>query len=189
MKSNFIRIMFGILLVGNSVVAQEKFGKALNIGVGSTFYGYVGRTSPVVMLNYEFEVAKNFTLAPSIGFFTYTNHYYWGGSGHNKHYYYYPYRKYSYRQTVVPIGLKASYYFDEILKANKDWDFYAALTIGYAIRSNRWENDYDGDLGYARSSSLYADLHIGAEYHLNKTLGLFADLSTGMILIGLAVHH
>lgn len=172
--------------------AQEKYGKTLNLGVGATFYGYVGRSSPVVMLNYEIDVVKNFTLAPSIGFFTYRNYYGWNGphKGNPRHPHYY--HRYSYRQTVVPIGIKGTYYFDDLLKANKKWDFYAAASLGFAIRTTRWEDDYYRDEYYdykTRQSSVYLDLHIGTEYHLNSTVGLFAEISTGMLLLGLAVHH
>jgi len=182
------------LLSITTLSAQEKYGKAFNLGVGGTYYGYVGHAVPVIMLNYEIDVVKNFTLAPFIGYFSYGRDFYWYGPGpkphpkppHNDPYYY---DHYHYRQTVVPFGVKGTYYFDELLKANKKWDFYASASLGFAIRSTHWEDDYYDDYDGYRRSSVYADLHIGTEYHLNNTFGLFADASLGMLLVGLSVHH
>lgn len=48
----------------------EKYGNELNLGVGiggySGYYRYVGHSLPVFHLNYEFGVARNFTLAPFV---------------------------------------------------------------------------------------------------------------------------
>ncbi|MBI2281168.1 MAG: hypothetical protein HYU68_10830 [Bacteroidetes bacterium] len=167
--------------------AQEKYGKTLNLGLGvggySGYYSYVGRSLPVFHINYEFDVAKNFTLAPFLSFYSYSNQYYWKG---NKNY---PDRYYTYKETVIPIGVKGTYYFDELLRANDKWDFYLAGTLGFAIVNSTWDNDYYGDKNYyQRGSSLYLDVHVGAEYHFNNTLGAFLDLSSGVSTIGLAIH-
>lgn len=76
----------------------EKFGNILNLGLGIGYYGYVGYTMPELHGDFEFAVAKNFTLAPFFAIYSYQNGYYWG----NKNY---PYRNYSYRQTVIPFGV------------------------------------------------------------------------------------
>ena len=68
--------------------AQEKYGNTLNLGLGIGYYGYVGHSLPVFHINYELPVAKNFTLAPFLTFYSYSNDYYWG----NKNY---PYAYYS----------------------------------------------------------------------------------------------
>ncbi len=160
----------------------EKYGNTLNIGLGVGYYGYIGYNVPVIHANYEFDVAKNLTLAPFITYYSYQNHYYWG----NKNY---PFRNYSYRTTVIPVGVKATYYFDQLLKANSKWDFYLAASIGFAYRKTTWENEYYGETYTEHGSSgLYLDGHIGTEYHCNKKLGLFLDLSTGISTFGLAVH-
>lgn len=193
MKKTAFWIGIYLMVLSVPALAQEKFGRTLNIGIGATYYRYVGHSSPVIMLNYELDVAKNITLAPFIGFFTYTNaYYYWNGRYYHpgrKHHYDPYYQRYRYRQTVVPIGVKGTYYFDELLDANKDWDFYAALSLGFAIRSTTWDNDIYRDEDYVRESSVYADLHFGAEYHISKAIGVYADLSLGMFTLGLAVHH
>jgi hypothetical protein len=99
--------------------AQEKYGRTLNLGLGvggySGHYGYAGRSLPVFHINYEIDVARNFTLAPFASFSTFSGR-------HNS---------YTYHETVIPIGVKGAYYFDELLKANGDWDFYAAGSLGF----------------------------------------------------------
>lgn len=169
-------------LLAQEKVTTEKYGSTLNAGVGIGYYGYIGSTLPVVHADFEFDVAKNFTLAPFITCYSYQNNYYWG----NKNY---PYRYYSYRQTVIPVGVKGTYYFDQLLKAKSKWDFYLAGSLGYAYRKTVWENGYYGETVVHRgSSSLYFDGHIGTEYHLNKKAGLFLDLSSGISTFGLSIH-
>ena len=160
----------------------EKYGKTLNLGLGIGYYGYVGHSIPVLHADYEFDVAKNFTLAPFIAYYTYQNYYYWGNPK-------YPYRDYSYRQTVIPIGVKGSYYFDQLLHAGAKWDFYLAASLGFVIRKTTWENGYYGQTTVENGASgLYLDGHIGAEYHLSNKTGLFLDLSSGVSTFGLAIH-
>ncbi len=170
--------------------AQEKFGKTINLGLGVGgyygYYGYAGRSLPILHLDYEFDVAKNFTLAPSVSFYTYSDEYYWGNKV-------YPERWYTYRETVIPIGIKGTYYFDELLKANSHWDFYLAGSLGFAIIKQTWSEGYYGDRYYyskynRRPSPLFLDLHIGAEYHFTNRIGAFLDLSSGVSTIGLAIH-
>ncbi|MBK7683484.1 MAG: hypothetical protein IPJ26_13925 [Bacteroidetes bacterium] len=67
--------------------------------------------------------------------------------------------------------------------------FYLASSLGFAIVSRSWDNDYYGDKNYFRhGNSLFLDFHIGTEYHLSKRVGLFLDLSTGVSTLGLAIH-
>lgn len=187
MKKLFFITICAIGISEANLSAQEKntsesFGNTLNLGIGIGYYGYVGHSIPVVHADYEFNVARNFTLAPFITVYSYRNYYYWGNPN-------YPYRDYSYRQTVIPIGVKGSYYFDQFLGAGSKWDFYLAASLGFAIRKTTWENDYYGETNIQHSSSgLYLDGHIGTEYHLNERIGLFLDLSSGISTFGLAIH-
>lgn len=194
MKNTILYFIFS-MLIGTNINAQnsnnaasEKFGNALNLGVGIGYAGYRGHTGAALMLNYEFDVAPYFTLAPFIGYTGYTNSYYWG----NKNY---PYRNYTYRETAIPIGVKGAYYFDKLLKAGPKWDFYLGASLGFVLRTVTWENGYYGDKyeyydnrGFGGSSPLYLNLHVGTEVHLSQKLGLFLDLSTGMSTLGLAIH-
>ncbi|OFY96495.1 MAG: hypothetical protein A3K10_06500 [Bacteroidetes bacterium RIFCSPLOWO2_12_FULL_31_6] len=165
----------------------EKFGNTLNLGAGIGYYGYIGHSLPVGMLNYEFDVARNFTLAPFAGIYTYQNYYYWGNpnqpNGDES------YRLYSYRATAVPVGVKGTYYFDQLFRANPKWDFYASGSTGFIFRSVTWENGYYGDKHvYQNASPLYLDAHVGAEYHMTEKAGIFLDLSSGVSTFGLAIH-
>ena len=156
----------------------EKFGNTLNIGAGIGYYGYIGHPLPVVFVNYEIDIARNVTLAPFIGFYTFTESHYWGNKDN-------PYRYYTYRETVVPMGVKGTYYFDELFHANPRWDFYAAASVGFALNSHEWENGYGGNLNAgADVRPLYSTAHIGSRLHFNSKAGIFLDLSTGVSTFG-----
>ena len=164
---------------------REMFGNTLNVGAGVGYYGYFGSPMPMGMVNYEFDVVRNFTLAPFVGMSGYQGNYYWRDPGYAND----GYRFYTYSVMVVPIGVKGTYYFDQLFRAGQKWDFYAAASIGFAYSHVVWESDYYGNRGvYRTGNPLYMDAHIGAEYHLNHKLGLFLDLSTGVSTFGLAVH-
>jgi len=183
MKKIFLLTLFVFLLLAqNKTYAQEKFGNTLNLGVGLGYYGYAPGTIPAFNINYEIDVARNFTLAPFVTAFTYRNYYYWGDVNN-------PYRDYYYQRTVVPVGAKATYYFDELFNAGDRWDFYAAGSVGFAIVTTTYEDGYGGERGaYKGFNPLYIDAHIGSELHLTKALGIYLDLSTGLSTFGLAVH-
>jgi hypothetical protein len=167
-----------------STPAHEKFGKTLNLGAGVGYYRYVGHTMPVGTVNFEFDIARNFTLAPFLGVYTYQNSYYWSNPNKDD-----SYRRYYYREIAVPVGVKGTYYFDQLFHANTRWDFYAAGSVGFVFRTVTWEADYYGDRHvYQTASPLYLDAHIGAEYHMTNHTGLFLDLSTGISTFGLAFH-
>lgn len=166
-----------------NVPSSESFGNTLNLGIGIGYYGYVGSTMPVVHADYEFNVARNFTLAPFITVYSYRSYYYWGNPN-------YPYQNYYYRQTVIPLGIKGTYYFDDILDAGSRWDFYLGASLGFAVRRTVWESGYYGETTVinSRRSGLYLDGHIGTEFHMTDNLGLYLDLSTGQSMVGLACH-
>ena len=165
---------------------SEKYGGSLNLGIGiggySGYYGYAGSSLPVFNINYEFDAAKNFTLAPFLTYYSYSNSYYWGD--HNN-----PYKYYNYHETVIPIGVKGTYYLDQLFKANSSWDFYLAGSLGFAIVSSSWDSGYNGDVNYYHHpNTLFLDIHIGTEYHLSSKIGIFLDISSGVSTIGLAIH-
>ncbi len=165
--------------------APEKYGHTLNLGAGLGYYRYIGRPLPVASVNFEFDVARNFTLAPFVGVYSYQNNYYW----RDENLPYNSYRYYTYHVTVVPMGVKGTYYFDQLFRASSKWDFYAAGSLGFAYSHVVWEHGYYGDQHvYKTASPLFMDAHIGVEYHLNKRAGLFADLSTGVSTVGVGIH-
>jgi len=187
MKNIIFAILF-LLAAQIPLQAQgsESFGNTFNIGIGvggyAGYYGYANRSIPVVHLNYELGIIQNFTLAPFVSIYTFSDNYYWGD---NKS----PSRFYQYRETVIPIGLKGSYYFDDLLTAGAAWDFYLGASAGVAIVRSSWESGYNGDKNYYHGGrSAFLDIHLGAEYHLTEQLGVFIDLSSGFSTIGLAIH-
>ncbi|CAN5422045.1 hypothetical protein BH10BAC1_BH10BAC1_02340 [soil metagenome] len=187
-----IIISLSILALAFNAKAQdkpeaEKFGNTLNLGAGIGYYGYVGHSVPFGTLNYEFDVARNFTLAPFAGIYSYQNTYYWGDPKFSKSD---PsYRYYSYRATAIPVGVKGTYYFDQLFRAGPKWDFYAAGSLGFVFRKVVWENGYYGDKRvYQSTSPLYLDAHVGAEYHMTQKAGIFLDLSSGVSTFGFAIH-
>ena len=115
---------------------------------------------PFCFANYEINVARSFTLAPFIGFGSYQS------DGFYSHGYYY-----YYRETVIPVGVKGTYYFDRLLGLNPKWDIYAAASIGFVYDKVTWQDGYSGDRSVAHDASpLYLDGHIGAEYHFNRRI-------------------
>lgn len=178
----FCMLISGLTLMGQQKTSSSSYGNTLNLGVGIGYYGYIGSNTPVLHANYEFNVAKNFTLAPFITYFSYRRYNYWGNNNQ-------PYKNYYYRQTVIPIGVKGSYYLDDVLRAGSKWDFYLAGSLGLAIRRTTWESNYYGDTRVESGNGpLYLDIHAGAEYHLSSKAGIFLDLSSGVSTLGLAVH-
>jgi hypothetical protein len=158
---------------------DENYGNTLNLGVGIAYYGYLGGDVPIIFANYEFNVARSFTLAPFIGFSSYRSYNDYHYNGYN----------YYYHETIIPVGVKGTYYFDKLLGAGPKWDFYLAASLGFVYDNIVWDNGYNGDRNLSRRASpLYLDGHIGAEYHCNKKIGIFLDLSTGVSTIGIAIH-
>jgi hypothetical protein len=186
MKKIIIVSLFLISVLSSNTFSQqvksyERYGKTLNMGIGLGYYGYAEKSMPVFHANFEFDVVKNFTLAPFISFYSYRNQYYKGNPHENNKYYYY--------ETVVPVGVKGTYYFDDLLKANNKWDFYAAASLGFAIINSHWDDGYDDNKDkYYGAQPLFAAIHIGSELHINDRLGIFLDLSSGVSTFGLAVH-
>jgi len=180
MKTTAFALLFLLTLLGTTLSAQNRHssdshGNALNLGLGiggySGYYGYDGRALPVFSVNYEFGVANNFTLAPFVTFASYRND------------------KYYYKETVIPIGVKGTYYLDDAVGAGSDWDFYLAGSLGFSVVNTRWDNGYYRDDRYYHTvNPLFLDLHVGTEYHLSNKVGLFLDLSTAVSTIGLAFH-
>lgn len=176
----FLAICVVFAVACTSLKSQnEKFGNTLNVGLGAAYIGF----GPAVNVNYEFDVFRNFTLAPFISAMTYRDYNYWGSPNR-------PYRNYYYRETIIPAGVKASYYFDEWLKASDRWDFYVGTSIGIAYRVTSWESGYEGERRVARryESPLYGSMHIGSECHLSERVGIYLDLSTGLSTFGMGFH-
>lgn len=176
-----------LILTCNCSIAQELkkkevYGNALNAGAGLGYYRYVGYPVQTVHVDYELQIDADITVAPFINMYAYSGTYFWGDLNNET-------RIYDYSETVIPIGLKVSYYFDKLLKAGPNWDFYSSGSLGFVFRKTTWEPAYTGknqiDPGMG---PLYLDLHIGSEFHLTKVFGFQLDLSAGMTTLGLCIH-
>src|ERR1041384_3492742 len=135
--------------------AQESFGNTLNAGLGVGYYGYYYGAAPAIVLNYEVDIFRNFTLAPFGAISTYRSYRYWGGGNS-------AFRDYYYRETIIPIGLKGSYYLDELFEANEKWDFYLGASLGVVFHSVTWETGYAGDRiinGNNSGTTIFGALH------------------------------
>jgi len=175
MKTKSLTIAFLLMMLSANLSSQdiffsERHGGVLNLGVGVGGYtGPYDHTLPVFNINYEFGVARNFTLAPFATIYSYSDPYY--------------------RETVIPIGVKGTIYLDQLLRAGSNWDFYTAGSIGFSVVSTVWDADYPGDRTYYNDPSpLFLDFHLGTEYHLTRNVGIFLDLSTAVSTIGIALH-
>lgn len=164
----------------------SEFGNTLNIGLG---FGYGNYAGVPIMLNYEIDVANNFTLAPFIGFGTNTYNERGGGYYTSKGEWI-PVDDYYYRSIYIPIGLKGTFYFDELLGLIDPLDIYAAASLGFTYwnwSSNHGDFDSSDYRKSQGASALWLALHIGIEYHFNDKIGAFLDASTGMSTIGISI--
>lgn len=142
MKRITIVMVLYLAVFSTNITAQNKtytegYGGTLNLGVGiggySGYYGHIGHTLPVLHVDYEFDVVRNFTLAPFLNLYTFTDN--------------------NYRETVIPLGVKGSLYLDRLLHAGSKWDFYGAGSLGFALVNTTWDANYYGDRTYYHSSS------------------------------------
>jgi hypothetical protein len=81
------------------------------------------------------------------------------------------------RWSVLTIGARGSYHFNELLNLDNDMiDLYAGLGLGY--RNFNW--DYAGfGNSYNYGSGIVFLGHLGGRYYLKPNLGLFAELGSG----------
>lgn len=186
MKKTMIITCLLLMVFHFNGYSQEKYGRTLNLGLGVAghygYYKYAGRSIPVFNINYEIDVAKNFTLAPFASIYTFTDDYYWGNNNN-------PDRYYRYSEVVIPIGVKGYYYFDDLINIPSEWDIYAGASLGAVIVNSTWESGYLGDKNYYHgNNNIYLDIHIGASYQLSDRIGAYLDLSTGISTVGIEIH-
>lgn len=179
MKTTTITIAFLFMMFSANLSAKsnyqmsERHGGSLNLGLGiggySGYYGNVGHTLPIMSANYELGIVQNFTLAPFITLYSFSDD--------------------NYRSIVTPVGVKGSLYLDQLLHAGSRWDFYTAGSLGLALVYTSWNTNYTGSRNYYTDTNpLYLDFHLGTEFHLSNNIGIILDLSTGVSTIGIAIH-
>ncbi len=162
MKKIFSSLFFVALLVfsAEGVMAQsyEKGDKLLNVGVGLGTYGAGG-----LGLGGSFEVGIHDAISVGVlGGFSGRSNYL--GSG--------------VRWSVLTIGARGSYHFNELLNLDNDMiDLYAGLGLGY--RNISWNYDGIGLGGSNYGSGILFLGHIGGKYYFKPNLGVFAELGSG----------
>ncbi len=187
MKLSHLKLCFLFYLLSGSCFSQEKedaeqYGNTINIGFGYGYYPYVGYPVTALVANSEINLERNTTVAPFVAYYSYEQKYYWGNESNE-------FRYYQYSEKVIPLALKVSYYFDELIHVPVRWDLYAAASFGFIFRKTTWESTYHGPKQINPGMGpLFIDAHLGAEYHFTKKLGVQLDLSTGMATCGLALH-
>ncbi len=156
----------------------EPFGRSFNMGMGPGYFSTEILPAPFFTINYEYDILNNLTIAPFLGFVSYKG----DASVIASRYYYY-------WATILPFGIKTSYYLDQVLKIPCRWDVYIACSVGFTYINKTWDYGYPGIKGGIpglREEYLHA--HLGVEYHINRTTGLFVDLSTGVAVAGISLH-
>lgn len=182
-KLSLVAIMLHIMLLsGINSNGQEKvhepFGRTFNMGMGPSYYSSKILPSPFYSINYEYDIFNNITIAPFVGFASFRSE----PSIIASRYYYY-------RATILPFGIKTTYYLDNLLKIPCRWDVYIACSLGYTYINKKWDYGYPGindKIPGIREEYLQAG--IGIEYHISRNTGFFIDVSTNAATAGISLH-
>ena len=176
-------VLFSLLFCNKESKGQENntepFGRSFNMGMGPGYFSTQILPAPFFTINYEYDVVNNLTVAPFVGFASYK-----GDARIIAARYYY------YRATILPFGVKASYYLDLLLKLPCRWDVYIACSAGYTYINKKWDYGYPGNkTGIPGLREEYLQAHVGVEYHISRNTGLFVDVSTGVAVAGISLHR
>lgn len=96
-----------------------------------------------VGISYEIPVATDISIAPAAG----TN----------------------FDFTYLSLGVKANYYFDNLIGMTEPWDFYAGLNAGYALGIDNNANDF----GFGAQ--------VGGRWFWNDKWGIFLEAGGGNV--------
>jgi hypothetical protein len=180
LKTLLLILMVSISTLSNGQENKiETYGKTFNMGVGPGYFSASILPAPFFAINYEFDILNNLTLSPFVSFASYKSE----ASIIASRYYYH-------RATILPFGIKATYYLDNLLKIPNKWDFYIGCSVGYTYIRKAWDFGYPGIIGGIPGlREEYVHAHVGAEYHVSKKAGLFVDVSTGVAVVGVSIHR
>ena len=70
----------------------------------------------------------------------------------------------------LTLGVKANYYFDDLIGISSPWDFYAGANLGFGIAMNN-DNSSDLDLG----------LQVGGRWFWSEKWGVYAEIGGGKL--------
>lgn len=159
-----------LLACGTAHAQYQKGDKLLNLGIGLN--GYYGGGLPIGA-SFEYGITDQISVGAQVDFYT------WGynfGSGYN------------YRYTFIPIALRGSYHFNELLNLNTDKvDLYGGVQLGYYISSYSDNSGYSGVYNNGYGNKALFGVHLGGKYYFKPKLGAFAELGYGVSTLKLGV--
>lgn len=133
----------------------EKFGKVLNLGLNLPN----GKYLLMPTINYEFDIAKNITLAPVVEVYSVRDRLFHSENESG---------------AAFVFAAKGCYYFDQLFHAGPKWDFYAGVSAGFAYESVTDKEDNSTEQSIKRVNP---KAHVGAQLNIKPNMGLFLDIS------------
>ncbi|MBB6459564.1 hypothetical protein [Flammeovirga kamogawensis] len=172
MKTKINYILFLLMLIGASLSSygqnddNKKSGGGKSAGSGNyagvnnlnlglvTYWSHSG--SLAFQADYEFNLARDFTVGPSVSY----------SSWKNNNYNYYN----------IGLGARFRWYADRVLNiTHPKWDVFANGDIGFNINGN---NVPDGQ-NATSYSALWLGIGIGGKFHFNEKIGLQLIIGSG----------
>ncbi|MFR9496870.1 MAG: outer membrane beta-barrel protein [Rikenellaceae bacterium] len=92
---------------------------------------------------------------------------------------------YKYTYSNIYLAAEGNFHFTEFSK----WDLYAGLRLGYNVASGSWDDDSVSDLYSVSTGGLIYTTHIGANYFLNDTWAINAELGYGIASLSAGVTY
>ncbi|WP_139263135.1 hypothetical protein [Flammeovirga pacifica] len=129
----------------------------LNVGL-STYWSY--SSSLGVQLDYEFNLARDFTVGPSLSYAGYSDSWY--------------------NYSVFGLGARFRWYADRVLNiTHPKWDVFANGDIGFSIWSHKYTGPGTDPKSQSSTSPLWIGLGIGGKFHFNDKIGLQLIIGSG----------
>lgn len=146
------------------------YGRLLN--AYQAYDGYKFSGFGPVQLAYERGIADNIGVGASLGYSGY------GGTWLQSNYDY----KYSWK--TISVLIRGAYHFD---LNNRNFDPYAGVGIGFLKYSYKWTSSdpsfNEASYNVSSGSPLGYQIFVGARYHFNDNVGVYAELGYGLALI------
>ncbi|MDN5203865.1 hypothetical protein QQ008_20910 [Fulvivirgaceae bacterium BMA10] len=88
------------------------------------------------------------------------------------------------KHTIVGIGARGNYHFNELLGVSDEWDFYAGATLGYYVWNTKAQSGFLDDDIYTGSGSggLGLGIQIGGRYFFNDKFAVNLEYGGGSVL-------
>lgn len=144
---------FGFAQDGKKSAGSGNYAGVGHLNVGfQTYWNY--SSSLGFQADYEFNLANDFTVGPSVSYSG------WDNAG--------------YKYSVWGVGARFRWYADRVLQiTHPKWDVFANGDIGFNIYNYP---DYDQHKSY---SPLWIGLGIGGKFHFNEKIGLQLIIGSG----------